>query len=88
MEENEKITQIDIEEWPVTILILSTEHPGAVLHAVMYPKTPNDATLEALKAEFIEEFDYRDDPDELQYSEITTEEFMQMLGAVEVEDDD
>lgn len=86
--EEQKITQIDIEEWPVTILVVSDEHPKTILHAVLYQKTPGDIDLESLKVEFIEEFDYQDDTKKLKYIEVPTEEFMKMIGAEEVEDDD
>jgi len=83
--EEERITQIDVEEWPITILILSEEYPETVLHTTMYQETPSDLDLASLKAEFIEEFNYQDDPDKLQYAEITTKEFMDLLEDEEID---
>ena len=86
MDEKDRVASVDIEEWPIAILVISEEHPKTVLHAVLYQTSPNDIDLVSLKKEFIEEFKYEGDTDKLQYTEVPSEELMKMLG-LEVKDD-
>ena len=88
MEEKGRITQINIEDWPFAILIISEDDPHTILHAVLYQTSPDDYNLASLKDEFIKEFEYEGDADKLKYVEVPSEEFMELIGAEEIEYDD
>jgi len=35
-EEDEKMTSIDVEEWPVAVVIFSEDDPHSIIHGVLY----------------------------------------------------
>jgi hypothetical protein len=84
-EEDEKMTSVDVEEWPVAVVIFSEDDPHSIIHGVLYKESPNDTTLIDLKREVIEDMGYDGEPDKLQYIEVPTEEFLELIGAIEHE---
>ena len=85
MEEKEKMTSVDVEEWPVAVVIFSEDDPHSIIHGVLYKESPNDTTLIDLKREVIEDVGYDGPPEKLQYVEVPTEEFLELIGAMEHE---
>lgn len=83
--EEEKLTSVDVEEWSVAVIIFSEDDPHSIIHGVLYKESPNDATLTDLKREVIEDMGYDGEPDKLQYIEVSTEEFLELIGSVENE---
>lgn len=79
------MTSVDIEEYPIVIMVVSEDNPRNCIHATFYPSSPSEADLISLKKELIEDMGYDGDPDKLQYIEVPTEEFLKMIGAVEHE---
>ena len=78
-EEEERITSIDIEEWPFAILIVSEDEPEVCIHATLYPSSPSEEDLISLKKELIENMGYDGPEDKLQYIEMSSEEFMKII---------
>jgi len=85
MNEEDKITTVDLEEYPIAIMVVSEDDPKTCIHATLYPSSPSDADLISLKQEVIDDMGYEGPPEKLQYIEITSEEFMEMIGAEEHE---
>jgi hypothetical protein len=88
MQEDEKITSVDVEKWPVAVVIFSEDDPHSIIHGVLYKESPDDTSLIELKREVIEDMGYDGDPDKLQYVEVPTEEFLELIGAIENEPDE
>ncbi len=86
--DEEKITSIDIDEWPIAIVVVSEDYPEVWIHTALYPSSPNEADLISLKKEVVEnveEIGYDGPEDKLQYIEMPTEEFMKIIKAEEEE---
>ena len=78
----EKLTSVDVEEWSVAVVVFSEDDPHSIIHGVLYKESPNDATLTDLKREVID-MGYDGEPDKLQYIEVPTEEFLELIGAID-----
>lgn len=88
-QKEEKITTVDVEEFPIAILVVSQDNPYVWIHTALYPSSPNEKDLISLKKEVmenVEEIGYEGPEEKLQYIEISTEEFMKMIGGKEVDD--
>lgn len=84
--EEERITSFDIEEFPIAILVISEDDPEVWIHTALYPSSPSREDLIQLKKEVIEnveEIGYYGSEDKLQYIEMSSEEFMKIIGAEE-----
>ena len=87
-EDEEKITSVDVEEWPIAVVIFSEDDPHSIIHGVLYRESPDDTTLTELKREVIEDMGYDGPPDKLQNVKVPTEEFLELIGAVKNEPDE
>jgi hypothetical protein len=85
--EEEKITRVDVEEYTIAILVISEDKPDDIIHAVLYQSSPSEAQLISLKKEIIEDMGYDGPEDKMQYVEMPSEEFMEMIGAEEVDEE-
>jgi hypothetical protein len=80
----ERVDGFDLDEYPIAILFTGEINgESGIVHVVFYPSEPTDEVIIALRDEAIEEKMFPDGIENLRYTILPSEDFMDILNKAE-----